>query len=189
MDISWIIALFVILSYTIAARAILNNKYHPSVYSRFIWLLLAINNFTSVFVLKSDNTIILLAGLVFLGSLVILLLSLRKIKRKFDKTELISTALLILSLAVWIFTTLPLLNLIIGLVAHFIGGVPTYKKVLKNPKDEYVLFWLFFSIAALLTFLNTDKTRISDYLYPLYFVLFDGSVVLLCLRRFRNLKS
>lgn len=181
---NWIIAFLVILSYTIASKAILNNKYHPSIYSRFIWLLLAINNFASIVVLKSNNAIILLAGLVLLGSSLILLLSLRKAKRKFDKTELISTTLLILSLAVWIFTNLPLLNLIIGLIAHFIGGIPTYKKALKNPKGEYVLFWFFFSIASLLTFINTDKTHISDYLYPLYFIIFDGSIVLLCLRRY-----
>lgn len=181
---SWIIALFVISSYSIAARAILKNKYHPSVYSRFIWLLLAINNFASIVALKSNNSTILLSGFVFLGSAVILLLSLRKAKRKFDKTEFISTALLILSLAVWIFTRLPLLNLTIGLTAHLIGGIPTYKKVLKNPKDEYVLFWLFFSIGSLLTLITANKTNVSDYLYPLYFVLFDGSIVLLCLRRY-----
>lgn len=181
---SWIIVLLVVSSYTIASKAILNNKYHPSIYSRFIWLLLAINNFASIVALKSSFNIVLLAGLALVGSSFILLLSLRKAKRKFDKTELVSTALLILSLAVWILTNLPLLNLIIGLIAHFIGGIPTYKKALKNPRDEYVLFWLFFSVASLLTFINTDKTQITDYLYPLYFVLFDGSIVFLCLRRY-----
>lgn len=181
---NWVIAILVIFSYSIAVKAILKNRYHPSVYSRFIWLLLAVNNFASILALKSNSNIVLLASLVLSGSLVILILSLRKAKRKFDKTELISTALLILSIAVWIFANLPLVNLIIGLVAHFIGGIPTYKKTLKNPRDEYVLFWFLFSIASLLTFITTDKTRIADYLYPLYYVLFDGSIVLLCLRRY-----
>ncbi|MDP2638135.1 MAG: hypothetical protein Q8P26_03685 [Candidatus Levybacteria bacterium] len=181
---NWIIAILVIFSYYIASKAILKNKYHPSIFSRFIWLLLAVNNFASVVALKSNDTIILLAGLALLGSLAIFFLSLRKAKRRFDKTELISTVLLVVSLAVWIFADLPLVNLTIGLAAHFIGGIPTYKKALKDPKDEYILFWLFFSIASLFTFVSTDKTLISDYLYPLYFVLFDGSIVLLCLRRY-----
>ncbi|MDO8265056.1 MAG: hypothetical protein Q7T34_01645, partial [Candidatus Parcubacteria bacterium] len=116
-------------------------------------------------VLKNNVTVILLAGLGLLGSLVILLLSLKKSQKVFGRTELITSLFLVFSLAVWIFTKLPLLNLTIGLIAHFIGGIPTYKKVIKNPRDENTLFWFFFGIASILTFITTDKTHISVYLY------------------------
>lgn len=172
------------LSYGMGAKAISDNKYRPSIYSRTIWLLLAINNIASVIILKNNVAVILLAGLGLLGNLTIFLLSLKKSQKTFGQTELISLLLLIFSLAVWIFTRLPLLNLTIGLIAHFIGGIPTYKKAIKNPRDEDILFWFFFCIASILTFITTDKTNISAYLYPLYFALFDGLMLLLCFRRY-----
>lgn len=185
---NFLITFFVTLSYFVGAKAIVTNRYRPSIYSRAIWLLLALNSFASVLALKTAFPTILLAGLVLLGSLVIFLLSIKKSKKEFGQAEFISSILLILSLAIWIFTQLPLLNLTISLLAHFIGGIPTYKKVLKNPKDEDIPFWLFFFIGSLLTLLSTDTMIFSNYLYPLYFVLFDGGMVFLCMRRYVKLK-
>lgn len=181
---NFIIAVCIVLSYAIGAKSIIDSKYRPSIYSRVIWLFLAINNFASVLILKNNFTVILLAGLALLGNLSILLLSLKKSQKTFGRTELLSSILLAISLAVWTFTRLPLLNLTIGLIAHLIGGIPTYKKVIKNPRDEDTLFWLFFCIGSILTFIITNKTSVSAYLYPLYFALFDGLMVLLCLRRY-----
>lgn len=181
-----IIALFVIASYAIGSRSIFKNKYKPSIYSRVIWLLLAINNLASVVLLKNNFSVLILAGLGLLGNLMILLLSVKKSQKTFGRTEIISTALLSLSLLIWIFTRLPILNLTIGLITHFIGGVPTYKKVINNPRDEDILFWFFFFMASLLAFLNIDRTNFSSYLYPLYFVLFDGLMTILSARRYLN---
>lgn len=181
---NWVITILIILSFAIGAKAILDNKYRPSIYSRIIWLLLSINNFASVIILRNNFTVILLASLSLLGNIVILSLSLKKSQKIFGRTELISSLLLVFSLAVWIFTRLPLLNLTIGLIAHLIGGIPTLKKAVKNPDDEDILFWLFFYVVAILTLINIDKTNFSAYLYPLYFALFDGIIVLLCLRRY-----
>lgn len=183
-----IIAVCVILSYSLGAKAILGSKYFPSVYSRTIWLLFAVNNFISVFLLKNSQSVLILAGLGLLGNLGIFLLSLKKSRWIFGKTELISTFLLFISLMIWVLTKLPLLNLTIGIVAHFIGGLPTYKKVLSNPKDEDILFWFFFFLASALTLFEINWSNIANYLYPLYFAMFDGGMTLLCLRRFRFFK-
>lgn len=165
------------------AKSIIQGKYYPSIYSRVIWLLLAINAFASIVALKNSPGVFLLAGLGLLGNLLIFVLSLKKSKKVFGVTELISSVLLLLSLGIWVFTNLPLLNLTISLIAYFIGAIPTYRKVLKNPNDEDLLFWLFFALASLLTLVGTDKAHISAYLYPLYFAVFDGGMALLCLRR------
>lgn len=171
-------------SYFMGAKAIYQRRYAPSIYSRVIWFFLAVNAFASVIALQNNPSVVLLAGLGLLGNLTILLLSLKHSKKVFGFTELIATLLLILSLGVWLITRLPLLNLTISLIAFFIGAIPTYKKVIKNPKDEDLLFWLFFALASLLTFIITDKTNLSNYLYPLYFAIFDGVMTLLCLRRY-----
>jgi hypothetical protein len=166
------------------AKSIYQNKYAPSIYSRIIWFLVACNSLLSVVALRNDFSVILLAALSLLGNILILTLSLRKSKRTFGSTEILSSVLLIISLFLWIFTRLPLLNLTISLIIFLIGGIPTYKKVIKNPKDEDLFFWLFFALASLLTLTITGRTGISGYLYPLFFSIFDGGMTILCLRRY-----
>lgn len=179
-----LIIIFVVASYYFGAKAIIQNKYSPSIYSRIIWLLLATNSYASVVALKNNFEVLLLAGMGLLGSLLILLLSLRKAKQIVGATEIISTILLAISLCIWIFTKLPLLNLSIGLIAHFIGGIPTYTKVIRDPKDEDTLFWLFFAIATSISLISADKSQVSGYLYPLYLFIFECGMTLLCLRRY-----
>lgn len=188
MVINLLIILFVLLSYISGLKSILENKYRPSIYSRVIWLILVINNFISVLVLKNDLTVLILAGMALVGNLMIFIFSLKKSETTFGKTEFISSILIFISLGLWVFTRLPLLNLMIGIVAHFIGGIPTYIKVVKNPRDEDLFFWLYFFLASILALINIDQLSVSQYLYPLYFLLLNGGMTLLCLRRFRALR-
>ena len=178
-----LILLFTITSYFFGAKAIVENRYRPNVFSRIIWLLVALNGLASVILLKNSSSIILFAVLGFLGSFLIFVLSLRE-KASFGLIELISTVLLLLSLALWFFVRIPFLNLTIGLVITFIGGVPTYIKALKNPYDEDIPFWLFFTLASLVTLYNSDRSTLSGYLFPLYFLITNVGMTLLCLRRF-----
>lgn len=179
-----LIIFFVTASYFMGIKAILGNKYRPSIYSRVIWFLLAINNFVSVLFLKNSYSVILLAGLSLVGCSAILLLSLRKSKKLFGLTELISTFLLLVSFVFWIFTRLPLLTLILGLIITLIGGIPTLKQVIKNPNDEDILFWFFFAIASAITLASTNIYQLTNYLYPLFYLLFNTTVTILCLRRY-----
>lgn len=171
-------------SYFFGAKAILQNKYFPNVYSRIIWLLLAINGLVSVILLKNSASIILFAILGFLGSLLIFILSLKKSKKIFGPVEFISTIFLFVSLGLWIFTKLPFLNLSIGLIVSFIGGIPTFAKVIKDPNDEDILFWLFFALGSFVTLLNSDLSNISGYLFPLYYLITNTGMTLFCSRRY-----
>ncbi|MFA5770221.1 MAG: hypothetical protein WC894_01860 [Patescibacteria group bacterium] len=176
-------------SYFFGSKAILENKYFPNVYSRIIWLLLAINGLVSVIILKNNFSIILFAVLGFIGSLLIFILSLKKSKKIFGPIEFISTIFLFVSLGFWIFTKLPFLNLTIGLIISFIGGIPTFVKVIKNPKDEDILFWLFFALGSFVTVLNSDRSNISGYLFPLYYLITNTVMTLFCSRRYLGKNS
>lgn len=179
-----LIIIFICLSYFMGIKAILQNKYRPSLYSRIIWFLLAINSFAAVILLKSTHSVILLAGLTLLGTLIILLLSFRKSIKMFGSVEIISTILLIICLTLWIVAKLPFLNLSIGLLIAYIGGLPTLKQVINDPNSEDLFFWLFFSLASLITLISADKLEISDYLYPLCLAIFNSCMTILCLRRY-----
>lgn len=179
-----LIILFISVSYFFGAKAILENKYFPNIYSRIIWLLLTLNGLISVILLKNNSSVILYAVLGFIGSLLILILSLKKSKKVFGPVEFISTIFLLVSLGLWIFTKLPILNLSIGLIVSFIGGIPTFVKVIKNPNDEDILFWLFFALGSFVTILDSNRSNLSGYLFPLYYLITNTVMTLLCSRRY-----
>jgi len=175
-------------SYFMGVREMLQNKYSPSTFSRVIWVLLAINSFAGVFLSNGTKSSILLAGILLLGNITICIVSFWKGAREMGKLEYFSLGLLLISGIIWIFFSAPLVNLFISLFAHFIGGLPTYKKVWINPRSESVDFWSLFFFASLLSIFASDITTVSSIIFPIYFTLFDGSMFVLALRRGSKIK-
>lgn len=174
-----------ILSYAIGVWKMLQNKYSPSTFSRIVWVLLAINSFAGLVLSHSSSASILLGAILLLGNVAMCIASFFKGTREMGNLEFICLGLLALSGIIWIFFNAPLVNLIISLGAHFIGAAPTYKKVWFNPKGEDIPFWLLFFLASVLSIYISDATSLKTIILPVYFVFFDGSIVLLALRRFK----
>ena len=179
----FLIATLGLSSYFVGVRQMLKNKYSPSTFSRVIWVLLAINSFAGVFLSGGTKPSILLAGILLLGNIAICFVSFWKGTRKMGKLEYFSLILLLISVLIWIFFKTPLVNLLISLFAHFVGGLPTYKKVWLKPQSESLGFWSLFFLASLLSVFASDVTSLSSIIFPIYFTLFDGSMFLLALRR------
>lgn len=182
------ITLFIIVlagaSYVIGVRSIFRGEYKPSIYSRTLWALISLNSFAGVVGLHASAGILALAGTQFCGSIAMFIGALKYSNREFGTLEKVSTGILALSLIVWLVTELPLLNVFIGLIAHFIGAAPTFRSAWKDPKSENLLFWLLFALASLLSFLMADRSDFRDYSYAVYFLLFDGALTLIVARRF-----
>jgi cation transport ATPase len=104
----------------------------------------------------------------------------------FGRLEYVCLGLLVVSGLVWILFYAPLVNLAIGLVAYFIGALPTYKRVWRNGSSESVAFWSLFCIASFLSIVDANGASIQDLLFPIYFTLFDGSMTVLSLRKSTN---
>jgi len=126
---------------------------------------------------------ILLGSIFLLGNITICILSFHKGVREFGKIEIYTLILLLISILIWIFFDAPLVNLLISLFAHFIGGMPTYKRVWINPKTESFGFWSLFFVSSFLSVLISDFTSIKAIVFPLYFMIFDGVMTLLTLRK------
>lgn len=181
-----LIGIFGLASYVIGARQIIIGVYAPSLFSRIVWLLLALNSFAGVIVSHSSSASILLGSILLIGNTAICILSFWKGTRTFGRLEYICIVLLALSALIWILFSAPLLNLIIGLVAHFIGALPTYRKVWINPQSESAPFWSLFFIASALSIVDSLGSSVKDIILPIYFSFFDGSMFLLSLRRSKN---
>jgi len=178
-----LIILFGTASYFVGIRQMVKNQYSPSTFSRVIWVLLSINSFAGVILSNSSNSSIVLGSIFLIGNIAICIASFWKGTKVIGKLEYLCLSLLLFSGLIWIFLDAPLLNLAISLFAHFIGGVPTYKKVWLNPKSESFVFWSLFFIASLLSIFAANTTSLSAILFPIYFTIFDGSMSLLTLRK------
>lgn len=181
----WAILGFGCASYIVGIRDILRNKYAPSAFSRVVWFLLAVNSYAALIASNSSSASILLGLIGLLGSLAVCVLSFWKGSRTFGRLEYICSSLLLLSVIIWILFQAPLVNLVISLVAHFIGGAPTYKKVWVNPASESTGFWFFFFFASVLSIFASPESSLKEILYPVYYTFFDGSIFALSLRKKR----
>lgn len=181
-----LISLFALLSYSAGVRSLFKGEYKPSIYSRAIWFLIATNSFLSVVFLKNDAGSLTLAGIQALGCLVMLIGAFKYSVHTFGKTEAVCTLLLGSSTILWLTVNNPTLNLALGLTAHFIGAVPSLLAVLKRPESEHFYFWLFFLIASILAYYQADKSVAKNFLYALYFTIFDGTMTILAARQFRK---
>jgi cation transport ATPase len=188
MNLSLYVAITVLglASYVIGVWKMLQNKYAPSTFSRVVWVLLAINSFAGVLLSNSSKASILLAAILLIGNAAVCIVSFAKGTREMGHLEYVCLALLIISGVIWIFFKAPLINLSISLIAHFIGAAPTYKKVWRNPKSENTAFWLLFFLASVLSIFVSDHSSLKTIILPIYFIFFDGSIVLLTLRKYSN---
>lgn len=167
----------------------LQGAYSPSVFSRVVWLLLAINSFAGVVLSKGSQAAILLAGILLIGNLGMCIVSCWKGSKNFGGLEITSLSLLGLSGIVWVAIDFPLINLAISLLAHFVGALPTYKRVLIKPESESTGFWFLFFAASILSVMASKDGSFSTVILPLYFSLFDGSLFMLSLRKIKDSKQ
>lgn len=178
-----LILLLGIATYVSAIIQMRLGQYSPSFFSRGVWLLLGVNSFAGVALSGGSASSKLLAATALIGNVAVFVVSYKKGSRDFGPTEKISLGLFLASCFIWILSNAPIINLILSLIAHFIGGIPTIRRVLERPGSEKALHWYFFFMASILTIFNSDHRTFRTILFPLYFMLFDGMVVLLANRR------
>lgn len=178
-----LIVLFGCTSYLIAIHNMARGAYKPSLFSRIVWLLLATNSFFAVIYSGGSLSAKVLAGVSLLGNIAVCSYSFFKGTKTFGRLEMVCLSLIAISGILWIVLDAPIINLLVGLSAHFLGGLPTIKRVWLNPKDEVTGFWLFFSLASLLSLAISDWSSITSIIFPLYFTVFEGSLTILSIRK------
>lgn len=177
-----LILLFGSASYLVGLRQMLRGKYAPSVFSRVVWLLLAIISSAGVWASQSTSASVLLAAVFLLGNAAICITSFWKGTKETGKLELVCLGLLIVSGVVWVLFNAPLVSLCVSLFAHLVGAAPTYKRVWKNPTNESAGFWSLFFVASVLSIVASWGEPLQLIIFPIYFALFDGSMTFLSLR-------
>lgn len=183
---SWLSFGLAIASYLSGSLAIMKGSAQPSIISRVFWLALSITNTLSYFKLGAGSGIYFALAIV-LGSFAIFLLSLRYGYIEFKRSDIFTIMGACAALLCYLFVGDKLISLTAGLMTHFIGGIPTYKKTWTNPYAENLLFWFFFAVSSACSVLAVVLQG-SNVIYPLYVLLFDaGMCLLIVLQRQRPL--
>lgn len=177
------ITLLGIATYASAVWQMLVGQYSPSFFTRGVWLLLGINSFVGVFYGEGTKASVILAATLLIGNAAVFLVSYKKGSRDFGAVEWASFALLIIALLIWLLLDTPFVTLIISLVAHFLGGIPTIWRTIKKPSSEQALHWYFFFTASVLSIIASPDKSLTAILFPVYFALFDGLIISLVNRK------
>lgn len=172
-----------IATYASAVYQMLFGKYAPSFFTRGVWLLLGINSFIGVLFGGGTRASVILAATLLFGNAAVFLVSYKKGSRDFGPVEKLSFALLIGAILIWLFFNAPFVTLVVSLVAHFIGGVPTIWRTIKKPESEQALHWYFFFTACILSIIASPSKAITAILFPVYFAVFDGLIIALSNRK------
>ena len=161
----------------------LSGSYSPSFFSRGVWFLLGINSFAGVLLGDGTKASIVLALTLFIGNGAVFVVSYKKGSREFGTAEKISLVLLLISTVTWLVLQEPYVGLIMSLVAHFIGGIPTIWRVAKRPESEQAYHWYLFCAASVLSIIASEKADLKAVVFPIYFACFDGLIIILANRK------
>jgi len=178
-----LILLLGIATYVSAVWQMLRGEYSPSFFSRGVWFLLGINSFAGVLLGDGSKSSVILAATLFVGNAAVFAISYWKGSRDFGFAEKISLILLIMSTVMWLALDAPFIGLIMSLVAHFIGGIPTIWRTIKRPQTEQAYHWYFFFTASVISIIASPEKTITTILFPVYFTFFEGLIILLVNRK------
>lgn len=169
-------------SYVVGCGAVVRGQYRPNVFSRVVWLVLAALSFAGVLGSGGGSAAVLLAAIFLAGNAAMCGLSFVKGAGGIGPLEVGCLVILVVSALVWVVFDAPLVSLAVSLLAHFVGGAPTYRSVWRDPASESAGFWVLFFAASVFSFAAALGQAPVSLVFPGYFVLFDGGMTVLSLR-------
>jgi hypothetical protein len=113
----------------------------------------------------------LMVGCECLGSLAILLLSLKRGIGGLRRLDVACYLLLAVDLLLWLITHNALLAMQLSIVADIIAFMPTLVKTWCQPWTETPLFFLLGGIAAMLSAFSVNQYTFAILLFPIYCIL------------------
>jgi hypothetical protein len=150
--------------------------------TRFLIFLLSLL-FVGTLIAQHDRNGIYIAVAQLLGSIVILLLSLKKGMGGWETTDKIVLAMTLFSLLIWKTTNNPLLGLIMSMVTDFIGVIPTFIKTWKWPETEEWKFYMSDVVSSTFSLLSIAHYTLATTSFPAYILFINALGVVLILGR------
>ena len=148
-------------------RAIVRGTTKPERASWWIWTILMLIAFAAQAAAGATWSLFL-TGALFVGDLVIALLSLRHGYGRFKPIDFMSLAVAALGISLWKLTDSPLAALIVIVGVDFLGNWLTLLKSWRAPYTENIITWVFMSAAAIAGALSVGSFGTAKIIFPAY---------------------
>lgn len=170
--------LFSLIAPIVGIIGILQGNFRPQRMTRFIFLVITLTSFGSL-LLQGDRTAVYLAGVEFLASITIFILSIKYGMGGFSKFDLTVLALSSVAFIIWQSSQNHELGLIMAIITDIIAFSPSIIKMIKEPATEDAKFYLFSFLAALFSLLSMSDFTFMGIIFPLYILIINGLSVFL----------
>ena len=168
-------------------RSILYGETKPHRTTRFIYLIIGI--LTTLSLLASHNRVaVWISGVSTLQAIILFYLGLKHGVGGWSKTDIACLVVASIGIVAWQTTKNPILALYLGIMADFIGSVPTIIKSYRLPRTENWSFYGIDALAGMFNLLALTNWNLQDFAYPAYLVFINGLIALLILRG-KHIKS
>lgn len=154
------------------------KKTKPNIVSWATWTLLTTIATAAAFAAGAPRAAFLTLGAT-IATLSIAILGLRSGIAKLSLFDFVCQAAAIAGLVMWLIFNSPTIAIIFSLSIDLIGGLPTLRHSWLKPAEETWQAFLIGGIASIFTLLSLGQYRLADLAFPVYFVLFDLTIVLI----------
>ncbi len=108
---------------------------------------------------------------------IVFIVSLFRGERKWSALDYFALAAAIVSLGLWYLLNNPAIALVMTILIHCCGMLPTLRKTYLTPSSETLSTWLLVGISAILSTITVGEYNWTLLIYPFYLALANLSVV------------
>jgi len=176
------------MSPTIGIYSILKGKFKPQRMTRFLLLLVSFL-FMGTLLAQGDRNAIYSIFVIFLGNLIIFLLSIKRGIGGTTKLDYCVLSMAILSLIIWRVSNNPVLGLTMSIITNFIAFLHTISKSWTKPETEEWRVYAFYVLASIFTILSLSSYTYGKLASSVYVIFMNGTIASLIIFRKKYLKN
>ncbi|HSB46882.1 MAG TPA: hypothetical protein VLD37_02625 [Candidatus Bilamarchaeum sp.] len=182
MEIGILAGIVTLSAFAFYIKDAVGGKSRPNRATWAIWTVLALVITASYYAAGARDTIFAAAAFT-LGQASVALVSIRYGTGGWSIFDRLCLGGAFLGIILWFASGSALLALVFAICVDFLGAMPTIKKLLEEPGSESRAAWTVFSLGNLLNVLAIESWTMEIALFPLYFLVVNGIVLALSLRR------
>lgn len=183
-----IAVIMALIGYVPYFRDIFLGKTKPHAYSWLVWSILTGVGFFGQ-ILNKGGAGAWVTGVTAIISFFIFFLALKKGEKNITFSDKLSLFSVFIAMLLWYLTSNPLNALILVIVIDILGFFPTFRKSYHKPKEETMLTFFINGLKFVIALFALESYSLITYLYPLYLILANWTLVgMLIVRRIQHKK-
>jgi hypothetical protein len=157
-------------------RDILARKSKPNVVSWSIWTVVVLIVVVGQFAEGLSWSVAVVIGSTIQNFIILFLCALGYGYKEFRRVDQVCLALAILAIILWVATADALVAILLAILADAIAYIPTYAKILRDPKSETYSFWGTLISADFLAVLSVSRPTLANLSFPVAYIVLNAGI-------------